>query len=315
MNDVLKVENLKKTYTLGGNLIHAVNGVSFSIHDGQTVGLVGESGCGKSTTARCILRILEATSGSIYFRGKDISAMRQSKFLPYREKIQMVFQDASTSLNPRMSIRQLLSEPLKLFKLAHGERAAEKLREVISLVALEQIHLERYPHQLSGGQQQRVAIARALITQPELIVLDEPTASQDAAVKVLLVALLEDLQKKFGFSYLFVSHDLSIVRNLCHRVIVMYLGLIVEEGPVDIIFNNPSHPYTKALLSAIPVPIPGVRKEKIRLQGETPSVTKVMEGCSLKERCVYAKPICFEESPELLMISTEHSVACHFAKT
>ncbi len=310
MQEVIRVEGLEKVFQIGGMNLYAVNGITFGVQPGETVGLVGESGCGKSTTARCILRLVQPTAGRVYFQGINITDLSEADFRPLRQKLQLVFQDASTSLNPRMTVRQTLGEPLQLFNLAGGRALEERLREVLSRVSLEKSHLGRYPNQLSGGQQQRVAIARAIITNPECVVLDEPTASQDAAVKVQLVALLRELQQEAGMAYIFISHDLSTVRSLCRRVLVMYLGKVVEEGPVADIYNRPAHPYTCALLSAVPVPDPKVKREKIRLRGETPSLTRLMAGCGLQDRCVFVQPVCREADPPLHEVGEGHLVAC-----
>jgi len=310
MPEVLRVENLRVAYSMGRMTIHAVNGVNFAVQSGETVGLVGESGCGKTTVARCIVRLMDPTRGKVYFNGIEITALPERKLRPLRQNLQMVFQDAATSLNPRMTVHQTLMEPLQLFGIASRAQRKERVREVLSLMSLDESHLARYPHQLSGGQQQRVAIARAVITDPLFIVLDEPTASQDAAVKVQLIALLHDLQQKLGLAYTYISHDLSTVRSLCHRILIMYLGKVVEEGPVDEIFDHPLHPYTRALISAIPIPDPKAKREKIRLKGETPSLIDIPTGCSLQDRCPFVIPICREQDPHLRNVSDEHYLAC-----
>jgi oligopeptide/dipeptide ABC transporter ATP-binding protein len=237
--------------------------------------------------------------------------MSEKEFRPLRKKLQMVFQDATTSLNPRMTVRQTVGEPLRLFDLAKGNEIEERLVDLLSLVSLERAHLNRYPHQLSGGQQQRVAIARAIITHPDCMVLDEPTASQDTSVKVQLIALLRELQEQLGMAYLFISHDLSTVKSLCSRILVMYLGKIVEAGYTEEVFADPLHPYTRALLSAIPIPDPKMRREKVRLRGETPSPTGLIKGCGLQERCPAARTVCGEEDPPLKKVGSSHAVACH----
>ena len=311
MKHVLRVENLRKVFTPEGINLYALNGISLEVQAGEAVGLVGESGCGKTTAARCILRLIEPSGGNIYFQGANVTRMSEKEFRPLRQKLQMVFQDATTSLNPRMTVRQTVGEPLRLFDLAKGSDIEERLLHMLSLVSLERAYLDRYPHQLSGGQQQRVAIARAIITHPDCMVLDEPTASQDASVKVQLIALLRELQKELGMAYVFISHDLSIVKNLCGRILVMYLGKIVEAGYTREVFANPLHPYTRALLSAIPIPDPKVKREKIRLRGETPSLTRLTQGCGLQERCFGVQPGCKERDPPLRNMGNEHLVACH----
>ncbi len=311
MKHVLRVENLRKVFTLEGINLYALNGISLEVQVGEAVGLVGESGCGKTTAARCILHLIEPSGGNIYFEGADVTAMPEKEFRPLRQKLQMVFQDATTSLNPRMTVRQTVGEPLRLFDLAKGSEIEERLLHIFSLVSLERTHLDRYPHQLSGGQQQRVAIARAIITHPDCMVLDEPTASQDASVKVQLIALLRELQGKLGMAYVFISHDLSVVKSLCGRILVMYLGKIVEAGYTREVFADPLHPYTRALLSAIPIPDPKARRERVRLRGETPSLTRLTEGCSLQERCLDVRPRCKEQDPPLRNVGNGHFVACH----
>lgn len=311
MNEVLKVENLRKVFAVDGFNLYAVNGVSLGVRSGEAVGLVGESGCGKTTAARCMLRLIEPSGGEVYFNGMEITRLPEKVLRPVREKLQMVFQDALTSLNPRMTIRQTLTEPLRLFNLAKGSEIEERLLDMLSLVSLERAHLHRYPHQLSGGQQQRVAIARAIMTRPDCVVLDEPTASQDASVKVQLMALLRELREKLGMAYVFISHDLSTVKSLCSKILVMYLGKIVEVGYTREVFANPLHPYTRALLSAIPIPDPKVKREKVRLRGETPSLTRLPRGCSLQERCLAVQSPCREEDPALRDVGNEHLVACH----
>ncbi len=310
MDEILRVENLRVVFSMDRTRIHAVNGVNFAVQSGETVGLVGESGCGKTTVARCIVRLMDPTHGKVFFNGIEITGMKERKLRPLRQNLQMVFQDAATSLNPRMTVHQTLMEPLRLFGIAGRTQRKEREQEVLSLMSLDESHLARYPHQLSGGQQQRVAIARAVITDPLFVVLDEPTASQDAAVKVQLIALLHDLQQKLGLAYMYISHDLSTVRSLCHRILVMYLGKVVEEGPVDEIFDHPLHPYTCALISAIPIPDPSVTREKTRLNGETPSLIDIPIGCSLQDRCPYVMPRCREQDPPLRNVSDEHYLAC-----
>ena len=311
MQEVLRVESLRKVFTIEGHNLYALNGISLEVQAGETVGLVGESGSGKTTAARCILRLIEPTGGNIYFEGANVTVMSEKQFRPLRQKLQMVFQDATTSLNPRMTVRHTLREPLRLFDLAKGPEIEERVLQMLSLVSLERAHLERYPHQLSGGQQQRVAIARAIITHPDCMVLDEPTASQDASVKVQLIALLRELQQRLGLAYVFISHDLSIVKSLCRRILVLYLGKIVEAGYTREVFAAPLHPYTRALLSAIPIPDPKVRREKVRLRGETPTLTRLTRGCGLQGRCLAVQTSCKDQDPSLRDVGNGHLVACH----
>ncbi len=295
---------------MGGFTVHAVNGVSFDIHPGEAVGLVGESGCGKTTTARCILRLTEPTAGYVYFGGADLVQLSGREMRAQRRHLQMVFQDPNTSLNPRFTIRRTLAEPLQLHGLAYGESLEERLRETMIRVNLEPDHLNRYPHQLSGGQKQRVGIARAIITEPQFVALDEPTSSLDMSIRIHIISLLKRLQEELGMTYLFISHDLSTVRNLCRRVLVMYLGVIVETGPVEAIFSQPLHFYTRALLSAIPIPDPRVKRQRILLKGETPSLRALPRGCVLQDRCPDVHPACRKETPPLYDVGDGHRVAC-----
>ncbi|MCC6312588.1 MAG: ABC transporter ATP-binding protein [Thermomicrobiales bacterium] len=291
---LLDVTNLQHTFQTGAGRVFAVNGVSFRIDAGEAVGLVGESGSGKSTVAKCLVRLLEPSGGSMRFRGADITHMNERSFRPLRSQIQMVFQDPTMSLNPRLTVRQTLSEPLRLHKTATNGNLEARLHDLMGLVNLDRRLLGRQPHQLSGGQKQRVGIARAIATNPAFVVLDEPTASLDMSIRIQIISLLRRLQDELGMTYLFISHDLSTVRHLCNRVIVMYLGQVVEEGPVEEIFTNPKHPYTQALLSAVPIPDPARRgqRRRIVLPGETPHLTAPIVGCPLADRCPYVMPAC-----------------------
>lgn len=291
--------------------MHAVNGVDFELCPCEVVGLVGESGCGKSTMARCIVRLEEVTSGKILFQGKNVTNLSQRQFRPMRRSIQMVFQDPTMSLNPLFTVRQTLREPLRVHNMAAKSREMDdQIEKIMTLVKLERKFLDRHPRQLSGGQQQRVGIARALITNPDLVLLDEPTSSLDMSVRIHIIDLLLQLQEKFDITYLFISHDLSTVRSLCHRVLVMYLGQVVEMGPIDEIFDYPLHFYTQALLSAIPIPDPKVHKRRIILSGEPPSLTKLPTGCGFADRCKFVTGPCREEKPILNNIGNGHFVAC-----
>jgi oligopeptide/dipeptide ABC transporter ATP-binding protein len=308
---LVKVDDLHKVFRVPGGYAYAVNGISFEIQPREAVALVGESGCGKSTTARCLVRLEEPSQGRIYFKEKEITRLREGQFRPYRQRLQMVFQDPSTSLNPSMTVRQTLAEPLQLHKIVSNRAdLEEKLIELISLVQLEPEHLDRAPRQLSGGQKQRVGIARAIASNPDVVLLDEPTSSLDMSVRISIIQLLKQLQQELGMAYLFISHDLSTVRYLCNRVLVMYLGRIVEAGPVAEIFDHPAHSYTEALLSAIPIPDPDVRRQRIILRGETPSLTRMVTGCPLQDRCDSPGGRCKNEEPHLVPIGDEHYVAC-----
>lgn len=308
---LLRVEDLHKHFREGRHLIHAVNGVSFEIYPGEAVGLVGESGCGKTTVARCILRLEEPTRGRIYFDGQDLTALPAKRVRKLRRHFQMVFQDPNESLNPRFTVRRTLHEPLHLHGLFRDE---SQLVEAVERVNLEREHLQRYPHQLSGGQKQRVGVARAIMTHPQFVVLDEPTSSLDMSLRIHVVALLRRLQRELNMAYLFISHDLSTVRHLCDRVLVMYLGRIVEMGPTEEVFDNPRHVYTQALLSAIPIPDPTVKRRRILLRGETPPARELKPGCGLQDRCPYVAEECLVPVP-YYDLGNGHQVACRLAKS
>ena len=310
MTPVIKVDNLYKAFQEGGTLLWAVNGVNLEVHSSEAVGLVGESGCGKTTTARCLLRLLEPTKGHIFFQDTDITQLRSGRLREQRRYFQMVFQDPDTSLNPRFSVRRTLREPLKLHGLAKGAEVEDRLKETMLRVNLEPQMLDRYPHQLSGGQKQRVGIARAIITEPRFVALDEPTSSLDMSIRIQILSLLQRLQEELEMAYLFISHDLSAVRFLCRRLYVMYLGRVIEYGSADEIFDHPAHPYTQALLSAIPIPDPTVKRERILLEGEPPSLFYLPKGCGFYDRCKYRKPTCASELPLLQDKGSGHFVAC-----
>jgi peptide/nickel transport system ATP-binding protein len=306
----LRVQNLTKHYREGRHTIHAVNDISIDVHAGEAVGLVGESGCGKSTTARCVLRLEAPTAGRILFAGRDLASLPESEVRALRRRLQMVFQDATESLNPRFTVRRALREPLQLHGLYQGET---QLDEAVARVNLEREHLGRYPHQLSGGQKQRVGTARAIMTRPDFVVLDEPTSSLDMSLRIHMLGLLRRLQSELGMAYLFISHDLSTVRHLCDRVLVMYLGRIVEQGPTGAVFDNPRHVYTRALLSAIPIPDPGARRERLLLPGETPSPRSLKPGCPLQDRCPFVADECLRPVP-FYELGGGHAAACRLAR-
>jgi oligopeptide transport system ATP-binding protein len=317
---LLSVKDIKMHFPIKGGLlgrtqghVKAVDGVSFDIIKGETLGLVGESGCGKSTTGRVLLRLLEATSGSVNFDGKEIFSLNDNDLRATRSDMQLIFQDPFSSLNPRLSVGETLSRVLKIHGVKDPQERENRIKEVLELVGLTSFHMRRYPHEFSGGQRQRIGIARALILNPKLIVLDEPVSALDVSIQSQVVNLLEDLQEKFGLTYLFVSHGLNIVRHISDRVGVMYLGKMVELADSDTLFESPKHPYTQALISANPIPNPRLRdKPKIILQGDVPSPINPPSGCYFHTRCPYAQPKCREEAPEFVKTGDNQYVACHY---
>ena len=321
---VLEVRNLVKHFPITNRgvltskqvgVVHAVDGVSFSVNRGATFGLVGESGCGKTTTARAILSLDPPTSGEIYFEGEEVSSIFKSKdkaaILRLRRKMQYVFQNPYASLDPRMTVSDIILEPLLIHGHVPKSKWQDRLYELLRLVGLEEYHAERYPHEFSGGQRQRICIARALAVEPELLIADEPVASLDVSVRAQILNLLRELQQKFNITYLYISHDLSTVRHICHRVAVMYLGKFVEIADTDDLFESPLHPYTQALLSAIPVPDPDIKMDRIVLGGEVPSPINPPAGCRFEPRCVFNKDHkCVHQAPELIDVGKGHFVSC-----
>lgn len=306
---LVEVNAISKEFRERGRTIRAVDAVTFAIHPGETLGLVGESGCGKSTLARCIVRLVEPSSGRLLFDGEDYTRAPERRLRRLRKDIQIVFQDPSTALNPSWSVRQLITEPLKLHRIVGGEA---RLREVLDEMALSRSILDRRSNQLSGGQRQRVAIARAIVTRPRFIVLDEPTASVDMSIRLSLLQLLRDLQREHGLTYLFISHDLSTVRHLCERILVMYLGKVVEQGSTVEVFQRPAHVYTQVLLSAIPIPQPGAQRKRILAQGEPPSPAAIPSGCPFRTRCQSANEECTHPQP-FYELQAGHFAACRLA--
>lgn len=317
-NSILKVENLKKSFQIAGGLfqkkqyVNAVIDVSFEIEEGTTFSLVGESGCGKSTTGRLITRLIAPTNGSIVVDGKEVATAKPSELRHLRQTVQMIFQDPYASLNPRMKVKELVGEPLEIHtKLSKAE--LEKLvLEMLEVVGLNAEHADRYAHEFSGGQRQRLGIARALITKPKLIIADEPVSALDVSIQSQILNLLKQLQQEYKISYLFISHDLSVVEHISHYIGVMYLGSIVEIGRKETIFNEPKHPYTQALIASVPIADPTLRKKKIVLTGDIPNPKNPPSGCTFHTRCPFASDICKQAIPEMRKINEEQSVACHF---
>ena len=315
ISPLIEVTGLVKQYRVGGfpnqRTLTAVDGVDFTLSRGEAVGLVGESGCGKSTTGRCLVGLTTPTAGAVKFDGHKVTNISGKERRQLYRRIQMVFQDPSSALNPRMTIRALIGEPLRLQLSLRGAALQTRVEELVAEVGLSKVHLDRYPQQLSGGQGQRVAIARAIATRPDFIVLDEPTASLDVSVRGVILQLLAKLRSALELSYLFISHDLSVVRHLCDRVMVMYLGKIVEQGPTDAIFRQPHHPYTRALLSAVPIPEWGARQRRISLVGDIPSPINAPPGCRLVGRCPLEIDRCRSSHPPFFTIAGDHDVACY----
>ena len=318
---LLKVEQLKKYFVsrkqfLGSSakVVKAVDGISFEISKGGTLGVVGESGCGKSTLGRAILRLHEPDSGSVIYDGEDLLSLDKKTMRDYRQKLQIIFQDPYASLNPRMTVKELICASLDVFEIGIKQERVDRVLDIMEKVGLPLEYLNRYPHEFSGGQRQRIMIARALVLNPDFVVCDEPVSALDVSVRAQVLNLMRDLQQEFSLTYMFISHDLSVVRYLCDRVMVMYLGKVMEIATKDELYSNAKHPYTQALLSSIPIPDVDASKERIHLSGDVPSPFNPPSGCRFHTRCVYAKPECAEYVPELRDTGGGHMVACHFCK-
>ncbi|KIL37933.1 hypothetical protein SD70_29770 [Gordoniibacillus kamchatkensis] len=319
---LLQVRNLKKHYVsksgfLGRKnpVVKAVDGIDLNIRKGEILGLVGESGCGKSTLGRSILRLIQPSSGNIVFEGKDILSYNHEQMRLMRKEMQIIFQDSGAALNPRMTVGEILGAPLDIFGLAKEEEKERRIIELLELVGLNKAYVNRFPHEFSGGQKQRIGIARALAVQPKLIVCDEPVSALDVSVRAQILNLMKELKHKFELTYLFISHDLSVVHHLCDRIAVMYLGKIVEIADRDKLYRNPSHPYTRTLLSAIPNPDPELKRERIVLEGDVPNPANPPSGCPFHTRCPYRMDRCSAQAPYLKQMGEGHSVSCHLVDT
>ncbi len=322
---ILEVKDLKMHFPIMRGIfqrtvgyVKAVDGVSFSLHEKEVLGLVGESGCGKTTVGRTILRLYDPTSGEIRFLSQngeyvDVARISQKKMKPLRREMRMIFQDPFSSLNPRLTVKDLISEPLEIHGVAHGQQAEDRVAELMSAVGLDPNYMRRYPHEFSGGQRQRIGLARTLSLNPRLIIADEPVSALDVSVQAQVLNLMQELQRDLGLTLIFIAHDLSVVEHISDRIAVMYVGKIVELAETNELLHHPLHPYTEALLSAVPPADPDIKVNRIRLEGDVPSPANPPPGCIFHPRCQYAKPVCQETVPELVEIKEEHFASCHFA--
>ena len=311
--ELLRIKHLKNYFPTPNGLLYAVDDVNFSISKGETLGVVGESGCGKSTLGRCILRLIEPTDGEVIYQGENIVGCSKEKMKELRKELQIIFQDPYESLNPRMTVSQAIQAPLiiqKIYKASDRVGLEKKTHEMMDLVGLARRVANSYPHELDGGRRQRIGIARALALNPKFIVCDEPVSALDVSIQAQVLNLMQDLQQQLGLTYMFITHDLSVVKHLSSSIVVMYLGQMVEQGTPEQLFNDPRHPYTKALLSAIPIPDPEKKMERIQLNGELTSPINVGAGCRFAKRCLYAKPECSTQNPQLTEVEPGHFVSC-----
>ena len=319
--NLLEVRNLKKYYSVKSGFLNkdrrsvkAVDGINLSVKQGEILGIVGESGCGKSTFGRSILRLIEPTSGEVIFEGTNICGLKKEEMRLKRREMQIVFQDPGASLNPRLTVGEIIGEPLEVFHICEGKEKEERIYKLMDLVGINRAYINRFPHEFSGGQRQRLGIARALAVNPKLIICDEPVSALDVSIRAQVLNLMKELKDKLNLTYIFISHDLSVVHHICDRVAVMYLGRVVEIADKKQIYENPVHPYTKALLSAIPMPDPEVKRERIILQGDVPNPADPPSGCHFHKRCPYAKQECSETVPPFVTVEPGHQVLCWLAE-
>ncbi|RGD98997.1 dipeptide ABC transporter ATP-binding protein [Clostridium sp. AF37-5AT] len=319
--NLLEVRNLKKYYSVKSGFLNkdrrsvkAVDGINLSVKQGEILGIVGESGCGKSTLGRSILRLIEPTSGEVIFEGTNICGLKKEEMRLKRREMQIVFQDPGASLNPRLTVGEIIGEPLEVFHICEGKEKEERIYKLMDLVGINRAYINRFPHEFSGGQRQRLGIARALAVNPKLIICDEPVSALDVSIRAQVLNLIKELKDKLNLTYIFISHDLSVVHHICDRVAVMYLGRVVEIADKKQIYENPVHPYTKALLSAIPMPDPEVKRERIILQGDVPNPADPPSGCHFHKRCPYAKKECSETVPPFVTVEPGHQVLCWLAE-